>query len=145
MRCVCVAAEVAGQSIARAEARRSNTPYRINWIGLGMTAPALRVHGSEKQKKRILRKILHRQRALVWGLQRAGRAVGSRGACAVALILALTGSLHARRKAEALRGDRDNRPTEGDAAVARGWPCPGRATSRVAGVRSVGTARATAL
>lgn len=49
MGCVCVAAEVAGQSIARADARRAKAPYLINWIGLGMTAPALRVHGTETQ------------------------------------------------------------------------------------------------
>lgn len=42
------------QAIASMEVRRANVPYFINWIGLGMTAPTLLIHGSEEQKKRFL-------------------------------------------------------------------------------------------
>ena len=42
------------QAIASAEVRRANVPYFLNWIGLGMTAPTLLVHGTEEQKKRFL-------------------------------------------------------------------------------------------
>jgi alkylation response protein AidB-like acyl-CoA dehydrogenase len=42
------------QAVASAEVRRANVPYFINWIGLGMTAPTLLVHGTEDQKKRFL-------------------------------------------------------------------------------------------
>jgi len=42
------------QAIASAEVRRAGVPYFINWIGLGMTAPTLLVHGTEEQKKRFL-------------------------------------------------------------------------------------------
>jgi alkylation response protein AidB-like acyl-CoA dehydrogenase len=45
------------QAIASAEVRRAKVPYFINWIGLGMTAPTLLVHGTEEQKKRFLRPI----------------------------------------------------------------------------------------
>lgn len=38
------------QQIATAEVRRAGVPYFINWIGLGMTAPTLLVHGTEQQK-----------------------------------------------------------------------------------------------
>jgi alkylation response protein AidB-like acyl-CoA dehydrogenase len=39
------------QQIASAEVRRAEVPYFINWIGLGMAAPTLLVHGTEEQKK----------------------------------------------------------------------------------------------
>jgi len=42
------------QMIASGEVRRAKVPYFINWIGLGMTAPTLLVHGTEEQKKRFL-------------------------------------------------------------------------------------------
>ena len=42
------------QQIATAEVRRAKVPYFINWIGLGMTAPTLLVHGTEEQKQRYL-------------------------------------------------------------------------------------------
>jgi alkylation response protein AidB-like acyl-CoA dehydrogenase len=42
------------QQIASAEVRRANVPYFINWIGLGMAAPTLLVHGTEEQKKTYL-------------------------------------------------------------------------------------------
>lgn len=42
------------QKIATAEVRRAGVPYFINWIGLGMTAPTLLVHGTEEQKRRFL-------------------------------------------------------------------------------------------
>ena len=45
------------QAIASAEVRRASVPYFINWIGLGMAAPTLLVHGTEEQKKRFLRPI----------------------------------------------------------------------------------------
>ncbi len=42
------------QAVASAEVRRAGVPYFINWIGLGMTAPTLLVHGTEEQKRRFL-------------------------------------------------------------------------------------------
>ena len=45
------------QAIASAEVRRANVPYFLNWIGLGMTAPTLLVHGTEEQKKRFLQRL----------------------------------------------------------------------------------------
>jgi alkylation response protein AidB-like acyl-CoA dehydrogenase len=42
------------QGIASTEVRRANVPYFINWIGLGMTAPTLLIHGTEEQKKTYL-------------------------------------------------------------------------------------------
>ena len=42
------------QQIATSEVRRAGVPYFINWIGLGMTAPTLLVHGTEEQKQRFL-------------------------------------------------------------------------------------------
>ncbi|MFP6808217.1 MAG: acyl-CoA dehydrogenase family protein, partial [Pseudomonadales bacterium] len=42
------------QAIASAEVRKARVPYFINWIGLGMTAPTLLVHGTEEQKRRFL-------------------------------------------------------------------------------------------
>ncbi|MFT7218425.1 MAG: alkylation response protein AidB-like acyl-CoA dehydrogenase [Candidatus Azotimanducaceae bacterium] len=42
------------QQIASAEVRRANVPYFINWIGLGMAAPTLLVHGTEAQKTTYL-------------------------------------------------------------------------------------------
>lgn len=42
------------QAIASAEVRRARVPYFINWIGLGMTAPTLLIHGTEEQKQRFL-------------------------------------------------------------------------------------------
>ena len=42
------------QQIASAEVRRAEVPYFINWIGLGMTAPTLLVHGTEEQKRTYL-------------------------------------------------------------------------------------------
>lgn len=42
------------QSIASAEVRRANVPYFINWIGLGMAAPTMLVHGTEEQKTTYL-------------------------------------------------------------------------------------------
>jgi len=42
------------QQIASAEVRRAQVPYFINWIGLGMAAPTLLVHGTEQQKRTYL-------------------------------------------------------------------------------------------
>ena len=42
------------QQIATSEVRRAGVPYFINWIGLGMTAPTLLVHGTQEQKRRFL-------------------------------------------------------------------------------------------
>lgn len=42
------------QQIASTEVRRADVPYFINWIGLGMTAPTLLIHGTEDQKKTYL-------------------------------------------------------------------------------------------
>jgi alkylation response protein AidB-like acyl-CoA dehydrogenase len=42
------------QAIASAEVRRAQVPYFINWIGLGMTAPTLLIHGTEEQKRTYL-------------------------------------------------------------------------------------------
>lgn len=42
------------QQIASTEVRRANVPYFINWIGLGMAAPTLLVHGTQEQKTRFL-------------------------------------------------------------------------------------------
>ncbi len=42
------------QQIASTEVRRANVPYFINWIGLGMAAPTLLIHGTEDQKKTYL-------------------------------------------------------------------------------------------
>ena len=39
------------QQIASAEVRRAEVPYFINWIGLGMTAPTLLIHGTEEHKR----------------------------------------------------------------------------------------------
>ena len=55
-----VAAEYGGhghegfQMIASTEVRRAGVPYFINWIGLGMAAPTLLIHGTEEQKKTYL-------------------------------------------------------------------------------------------
>ena len=45
------------QQIASAEVRRAQVPYFINWIGLGMTAPTLLIHGTEEQKRTYLQPI----------------------------------------------------------------------------------------
>jgi alkylation response protein AidB-like acyl-CoA dehydrogenase len=42
------------QLIASTEVRRANVPYFINWIGLGMAAPTLLIHGTEQQKTTYL-------------------------------------------------------------------------------------------
>ena len=42
------------QQIASTEVRRANVPYFINWIGLGMAAPTMLVHGTEDQKTTYL-------------------------------------------------------------------------------------------
>ncbi len=42
------------QQIASTEVRRANVPYFINWIGLGMAAPTLLIHGTEEQRKTYL-------------------------------------------------------------------------------------------
>ena len=42
------------QAIASGEVRKAKVPYFINWIGLGMAAPTLLVHGTEEQKTRFL-------------------------------------------------------------------------------------------
>lgn len=42
------------QQIASTEVRRANVPYFINWIGLGMAAPTLLIHGTEAQKETYL-------------------------------------------------------------------------------------------
>ena len=42
------------QQIASAEVHRANVPYFINWIGLGMAAPTLLIHGTEEQKRTLL-------------------------------------------------------------------------------------------
>ena len=42
------------QVIASTEVRKAGVPYFINWIGLGMAAPTLLIHGTEEQKKKFL-------------------------------------------------------------------------------------------
>ena len=42
------------QIIASTEVRKAGVPYFINWIGLGMAAPTLLIHGTEEQKQKLL-------------------------------------------------------------------------------------------
>lgn len=60
------------QAIASAEVRRANVPYFINWIGLGMTAPTLLVHGTEEQKKRFLPPIFSAEEIWCQGFSEPG-------------------------------------------------------------------------
>jgi alkylation response protein AidB-like acyl-CoA dehydrogenase len=60
------------QAIASAEVRRAKVPYFINWIGLGMTAPTLLVHGSEEQKRRFLRPIFTAEEIWCQGFSEPG-------------------------------------------------------------------------
>ena len=60
------------QAIASAEVRRAKVPYFINWIGLGMTAPTLLVHGTEEQKKRFLRPIFTAEEIWCQGFSEPG-------------------------------------------------------------------------
>ena len=60
------------QSVASAEVRRARVPYFINWIGLGMTAPTLLVHGTEEQKKRFLRPIFSGEEIWCQGFSEPG-------------------------------------------------------------------------
>jgi alkylation response protein AidB-like acyl-CoA dehydrogenase len=60
------------QAVASAEVRRANVPYFINWIGLGMAAPTLLVHGTEEQKKRFLPKIFTAEEIWCQGFSEPG-------------------------------------------------------------------------
>lgn len=60
------------QSIASTEVRRARVPYFINWIGLGMTAPTLLIHGTEEQKKRFLRPIFTAEEIWCQGFSEPG-------------------------------------------------------------------------
>ena len=57
------------QAIASAEVRKANVPYFINWIGLGMTAPTLLIHGTEEQKETVSTPDFLRRGDLVSGFQ----------------------------------------------------------------------------
>jgi len=60
------------QAIASAEVRRAGVPYFINWIGLGMTAPTLLIHGTEDQKKRFLKPIFTAEEIWCQGFSEPG-------------------------------------------------------------------------
>jgi alkylation response protein AidB-like acyl-CoA dehydrogenase len=60
------------QAVASAEVRRANVPYFINWIGLGMTAPTLLVHGTEAQKERFLKPIFTAEEIWCQGFSEPG-------------------------------------------------------------------------
>ncbi len=60
------------QSIASDEVRRSKVPYFLNWIGLGMVAPTLLIHGSEEQKKRFLKPIFSAEEIWCQGYSEPG-------------------------------------------------------------------------
>ncbi len=60
------------QAVASAEVRRASVPYFINWIGLGMAAPTLLVHGTEEQKKRFLPKIFTAEEIWCQGFSEPG-------------------------------------------------------------------------
>ncbi len=60
------------QAIASAEVRRAKVPYFINWIGLGMTAPTLLLHGTEEQKRRFLPTIFNAQEIWCQGFSEPG-------------------------------------------------------------------------
>ena len=60
------------QAIASAEVRRAKVPYFINWIGLGMTAPTLLIHGTEEQKKRFLKPIFTAEEIWCQGFSEPG-------------------------------------------------------------------------
>lgn len=60
------------QAIASAEVRRAKVPYFINWIGLGMTAPTLLIHGTEAQKKRFLKPIFTAEEIWCQGFSEPG-------------------------------------------------------------------------
>lgn len=60
------------QAIASAEVRRAGVPYFINWIGLGMAAPTLLIHGTEAQKKRFLKPIFTAEEIWCQGFSEPG-------------------------------------------------------------------------
>jgi alkylation response protein AidB-like acyl-CoA dehydrogenase len=60
------------QKIASAEVRRAKVPYFINWIGLGMAAPTLLVHGTEEQKETYLPPIFSAQEIWCQGFSEPG-------------------------------------------------------------------------
>ncbi|MEM7100108.1 MAG: acyl-CoA dehydrogenase family protein [Pseudomonadota bacterium] len=60
------------QSIASSEVLRAKVPYFINWIGLGMTAPTLLVHGTEEQKTRFLKPIFSAEEIWCQGFSEPG-------------------------------------------------------------------------
>ena len=60
------------QAIASAEVRRARVPYFIKWIGLGMTAPTLLIHGTEEQKQRFLRPIFTAEEIWCQGFSEPG-------------------------------------------------------------------------
>lgn len=60
------------QAIASAEVRRAKVPYFINWIGLGMTAPTLLIHGTEAQKQRFLPPIFSAEEIWCQGFSEPG-------------------------------------------------------------------------
>jgi len=60
------------QQIASAEVRRAEVPYFINWIGLGMTAPTLLIHGTEEQKRTYLPPIFSAQDIWCQGFSEPG-------------------------------------------------------------------------
>lgn len=60
------------QAVASAEVRRAKVPYFINWIGLGMAAPTLLIHGTEAQKKRFLQPIFSAEEIWCQGFSEPG-------------------------------------------------------------------------
>ncbi len=60
------------QGIASTEVRRAGVPYFINWIGLGMTAPTLLIHGTQQQKKRFLKPIFTAEEIWCQGFSEPG-------------------------------------------------------------------------
>ena len=60
------------QAVASTEVVRAKVPYFINWIGLGMTAPTLLIHGTEDQKKRFLRPIFTAEEIWCQGFSEPG-------------------------------------------------------------------------
>lgn len=60
------------QQIASGEVLRAQVPYFINWIGLGMTAPTLLQHGTEKQKTKFLPPIFSAEEIWCQGFSEPG-------------------------------------------------------------------------
>ena len=60
------------QIIASNEVRKAGVPYFINWIGLGMAAPTLLIHGTEEQKKQFLPPIFSAQDIWCQGFSEPG-------------------------------------------------------------------------